>query len=209
MLAAILLAAAPLAAQNAGPVLAAAEKAYHASTTFRAEFTQTIENPFLGKPEVTRGVMFLNPPDRFAMRFSEPRGDRVVADGKWMWLFTPSTVPDQVIRQPIPRGGAQTPNFFAQFLDRPLERYRATLLKPDTVAGTPVDVVKLVPTTQQPFRDAVIAIAKTDHLLRRVSLLEESGQRRVVVLQSVVAGARIPEEEFQFRPPSGAKVVTP
>jgi outer membrane lipoprotein carrier protein len=116
------LGAASASAQNVATVLAEAEKAYHASTTFRAEFTQTIENPFLGKPEVSRGVMFLNPPDRFAMKFSDPRGDRVVADGKWMWLFTPSTVPDQVIRQPIPRGGAQTPNFFAQFLDRPLER---------------------------------------------------------------------------------------
>lgn len=202
-------AASPLTAQDVGIVLAAAEKAYHASTTFRADFVQTIENPMLGRPETSRGVMYLNPPDRFAMKFSEPKGDRVVADGTWMWLFVPSSVPDQVIRQPIPRGGAQTPNFFAQFLDRPLERYRATLVGSDTVAGVQVDVVKLIPKIDQPFREAVIAIARSDRLLRRVSLIEETGQRRVIVLRSVAAGVLIPEEEFKFRPPNGVKVVTP
>jgi len=163
----------------------------------------------LGKPETSRGVMFLNPPDRFAMRFSDPKGDRIVADGTWMWLFTPSTTPDQVIREPIPRGGAMTPNFFAQFVDRPLDRYYATLAKPDTVAGTAVSVVKLIPKSDQPFREAVISIGKTDHLLRRVSLVEESGQRRVIVLTSLATGLVIPETELKFRPPNGVKTVTP
>jgi outer membrane lipoprotein carrier protein len=197
------------AAQNVATVLAGAEKAYHAATYFRAEFTQSIENPFLGKPENSKGVMFLNPPDRFAMRFSEPQGDRIVADGTWMWLYTPSSVPGQVIRQPVPTGGAQTPNFFAQFVDRPLERYRATLIGADTVAGTTVDVVKLVPKISQGFREAVIAVARTDHLMRRVVLIEESGQKRTIVLQKVEAGVLIPQDEFKFRTPNGAKVVTP
>ncbi|MCH8841319.1 MAG: hypothetical protein IH831_11745, partial [Planctomycetes bacterium] len=63
------------------------------------------------------GVLFLVPPDRFAMRFEEPEGDRIVADGEWLWAYTPSTVPDQVIRQPIPRFGVATPNLFGQFVD--------------------------------------------------------------------------------------------
>jgi outer membrane lipoprotein carrier protein len=191
-------------------VLRAAEKAYYATTSFQADFTQTIENPMLGGPEVSRGVMFLNPPDRFAMRFSDPKGDRVVADGKWLWAYTPSTVPDQVIRQSIPKGGTATPNFFAQFLDQPLKRYNATLLGKDTVGGVTVDVVKLVPKfNDQPFREAVIAIARTDGLLRRVALVEESGQKRSILLPSPQAGAPIPREEFEFRTPKGVKVITP
>lgn len=198
-----------LSAQNVATVLAEAEKAYHAATYFQAEFTQSIENPFLGKPETSKGVMYLNPPDRFAMRFSDPKGDRIVADGTWMWLYTPSSVPGQVIRQPIPKGGLQTPNFFAQFVDRPLERYRATLIGIDTVSGTTVDVVKLVPKILQGFREAVIAVARADRLMRRVALVEESGQKRTIVLQTVEAGVLIPQEEFKFRPPNGVKVVTP
>ena len=162
------------AAQDVGAVLGAAERAYHAATSYRADFIQTIENPMLGAPEQSRGTMFLNPPDRFAMRFSDPKGDRIVADGKWLWLFTPSTVPGQVIRQPIPRGGTNTPNFFAQFVDRPLERYTATLVGKDTVSGAVVDVVKLVPRFQdQPFGEATIAVARQYGLLRRGSLVED------------------------------------
>src|SRR5262249_33131107 len=172
--------------------------------SFRADFTQTIENPMLGGPETSRGTMFLNPPDRFAMRFSDPKGDRIVADGQWLWLFTPSTEPTQVIRQPIPKGGAVPPNFFAQFLDRPLERYKATLVGKDSVGSTAVDVVKLVPKfNDQPFRDAVIAIGKKDGLLRRVALTEETGQKRLIVLPSPEAGVPIAPDEFPFPTPHG------
>jgi outer membrane lipoprotein carrier protein len=208
----VLLAGVPSSAgaQDVAAILGGAEKAYHAATTFRADFTQTLENPMLGAPERSRGVMFLNPPDRFAMRFSEPKGDRIVADGTWLWLFTPSSVADQVIRQPIPKGGATTPNFFAQFLDRPLERYTATLVGKDTLGGVPVDVIKLVPRFQdQPFRQAVIAVGRQDGLLRRVALVEESGQRRTIVLPAPKTGVLIPDEEFRFRVPKGVKVVTP
>ena len=201
---------APARAQDVVSILGAAEKAYHAATSFRADFTQTIDNPMLGGPEQSRGTMFLNPPDRFAMRFSDPKGDRIVADGRWLWLFTPSTTPDQVIRQAIPKGGAVTPNFFAQFVDRPLERYKATLVGKDSVGNTTVDVVRLIPKfDDQPFREAVIAIGRKDGLLRRVALTEETGQKRLIVLPAPEAGVSIGPEEFQFRTPKGVKVVTP
>jgi outer membrane lipoprotein carrier protein len=209
-LVAVLGAVPPASGQDVKSVLAAAEKAYHASTSFRADFTQTIENPMLGAPETTRGVMFLNPPDRFAMRFSVPKGDRIVADGKWLWAFTPSSIPDQVIRQPIPKGGTNTPNLIAQFVDRPLERYNATLVGSDLVGGTAVHVVKLVPKfADQPFTQATISIGKSDGLLRRLALVEQSGQKRLIVLPAPVVGATIPKEEFEFRAPKGVKVVTP
>lgn len=97
--------AAPVAAQNANEALARAESAYRSLTSLRAEFTQTIANPMLGDPEVSRGVLFLAKPDKFAMRFAEPAGDRLVADGEWLWIYTPSTVPGQVIKQTIPQSG--------------------------------------------------------------------------------------------------------
>jgi outer membrane lipoprotein-sorting protein len=133
-----------------------------------------------------------------------------VADGKWLWLFTPSSVADQAIRQPIPKGGTNSPNFFAQFVDRPLERYGATLVGRDTIGNTVVDVVRLLPKfNDQPFREAVISIGRSDGLLRKVALVEESGQKRVIVLPEPQTGVNIPEEEFRFRAPKGVKVVTP
>jgi outer membrane lipoprotein carrier protein len=145
-------------AQDAATALARAERAYRALRTLRAEFQQTITNPMLGAPEESRGTLYLAPPDRFAMLFSEPVGDRIVVDGTWLWAYTPSSVPGQVIRQPVPTAGATTPNLFGQFVDRPLERYTASYGGAAQVAGDSVDLVTLVPkSADPPFRRATIA----------------------------------------------------
>ena len=210
ILGALVLAAPPLSAQSADSVLARAQRAYDGMTTLRAAFSQTLTNPMLGGPEQSRGVLFLQPPGRFAMRFSEPSGDRVVADGQWLWVYTPSSVPDQVIRQPIPTSGANTPNLFAQFVDQPLERYRASYVGSDTVATEPVDLVRLVPKGNDvPFREAVIGISRRDGWMRRLSLVEESGQRRVLTFQRLDINQLIPPGELRFSVPRGTRVITP
>jgi len=202
--------AAGLRAQDVDSALARAQRAYDAMRTFRAEFTQVLENPMLGGPERSRGVLFLAPPGRFAMRFTDPSGDRIVADGQWMWIYAPRSVPDQVIRQAIPDAGAATPNLFQQFVDRPLQRYTATYVRADTAGGEQVDVVRLVPRVPDlPFREAVMAIARRDGWPRRLSLVEESGQRRELAFHRLEPNAALPPAELQFTVPRGTRIVTP
>ncbi len=196
----------PVAAQNAADVLATAQDTHHQIETLRAEFTQTLFNPMMGE-ETTRGVLFLSPPSRFSMRFAEPEGDRIVADGTWLWLHFPSSVPNQVIRQPIPESGTATPNLFAQFVDRPLERYTATYVGVDSVAGFAVEQVRLVPRVSDiPFRSVVISLS-SDGMLRKIALVEESGQRRVLEFGAVAVNIPIDPEELVFRVPRGTRVV--
>ena len=198
-----------LHAQSVDAALTRAQDAYDRITTLRARFTQTIVNPMLGGPETTHGTLWLAPPDRFAMRFSDPAGDRIVADGTWLWAYTPSTVPGQVIRQPVPRAGAATPNLFRQFVDRPRERYTVTWVGSDTTAGEPVDLLELVPTGEMPFRRATIAVSRATGLLRRVALVEAGGQRRTLVFTDLAPGAAVPPSEVRFEVPRGVRVVTP
>lgn len=208
--AALLTVHAPALAQDAETALARADSAYRRISTLRAGFHQTIENPMLGGPETARGTIFLEPPSRFGMRFTDPAGDRIVADGRWLWAFAPSSIPDQVIRQPIPESGAATPNLIAQFVERPLERYRATYRGTDAVGGHDVDLVELVPLAAGfPFRRATIAVARRDGLLRRIDVIEESGQRRTLVFDAISVNAAIPRAEFEFVVPKGVRVVTP
>lgn len=195
-------------AQSVDAALRRAEDAYHRITTLRADFTQTLVNPMLGEPEETWGTLFLEPPNRFAMRFASPAGDRIVADGTWLWLYAPSSVPDQVIRQPVPRAGMASPNLMGQFVDRPLDRYDAEYLGVDSVAGVEVDRIRLTPKADGlGFRRAEIAVDRADGLLRRMVVTEESGQRRTLVFGSVRTGVSIPAAEFRFDVPPGTKVV--
>ena len=199
-----------MVAQDAVTALGRAEQAYERLETLRAEFTQTIVNPMLGGPEITHGTLFLAPPSRFAMKFSDPEGDRIVADGTWLWAYAPSTVPGQVIRQPIPKAGAASPNLLAQFVVRPLEHYRATYLTSDNVNGTAVDVVQLIPRRDDaPFRQAEIAIARESGLVMRLGVRELSGQRRTLVFTGIVTDVPIPDSELTFSAPDGVRIVTP
>jgi outer membrane lipoprotein carrier protein len=197
-------------AQDAPTVLARAEQAYASVTSLRAEFEQTLSNPMLGDPEQSRGTLFLVKPDRFAMRFVEPAGDRLIADGTWLWAYTPSTVPGQVIRQPVPHSGAATPNLFAQFVERPLERYEARYAGRDSIAGDAVELVTLVPRRADlGFRRATIGVSVRTGWIRRLAIVEDSGQRRTLVLTEISPNADVPAGEVTFTPPPGVKVVSP
>jgi outer membrane lipoprotein carrier protein len=197
-------------AQDAPTALARAERAYANVRSLRANFQQTITNPMLGGPETSRGTLFLLKPDRFAMRFAEPQGDRIIADGTWLWAYTPSTVPGQVIRQPVPTSGAATPNLFAQFVERPMDRYDVTYAGRATVAGAPVELVTLVPIVDGlGFRRATIAIAEDTGWIRQLRIVEDSGQQRTLELTGISPNATVPPSEVRFTVPKGVKVVTP
>jgi outer membrane lipoprotein carrier protein len=197
-----------LPAQDPGPILDRASAAYQTIRTLSAEFIQIVANPLLGAPDTTRGKLYQMRPSRFAMRFTQPRGDRIVADGRHLWLYTPSTTPGQVIRSGIPSTGTTGPNLIAQFVEQPRGRYRARYLRGDSLAGRVTDVVALVPrATDLPYSEAVVWIDRNDGLVRRIEIVETSGQRRTLVLNKLAVNRGVPAREFTFSPPAGLRVV--
>lgn len=199
-----------LSGQNTMAALNRAEDTYRGIETLRADFTQTLVNPMLGDPVVSTGTIFLAPPSKFSMRFTDPEGDRIVSDGTWLWIYVPSSVPNQVLRQPIPSRGAATPNLLAQFVDRPLEHYRASYVGVDSVAGELVDVVKLLPRrADDPFTEAEVSIDRNTGLVRKLAVSEPTGQRRTILFERLQQDVHIPEAELTFTVPVGTRVITP
>jgi outer membrane lipoprotein carrier protein len=142
------------------------------------------------------------------MRFSDPAGDRIVADGQYLWLYTPSTAPNQVIRSRIPSSGGVTPNLIGQFLDSPRERYRARWLRADPGGDAGADVVELTPLDRAAgYRGAVVWVGRADGMMRRVEIVEETGQRRIVILRNPRVDTPVAERELRFTPPAGSRVV--
>ena len=206
-LAVVMAAPGPLAAQ-AGAVLERAAERYAQVATLRATFMQVIENAMLGRSDTTRGMLFLERPDRFAMRFTEPAGDRIVADDEVVWVYVPSTAEGQVFRLPLSAAGITTPDLFDQFLDRPDERYDATLAGTVTIEGDVLDVVRLEPkSSDMPFRSAIIAIARSDGMVRRLEIREHTGQRRTLFFSEFVVNGDIPDDELTFSPPPGTRII--
>src|SRR5437016_2357575 len=193
---------------DVGSILDRASACFDTVRTLAADFVQVIENPMLGDPDTTRGKLYQRRPNYFAMRFTEPENDRVVADGRRLWLYTPSTTPGQVIRTAIPGIGTTGPNLIGQFVEHPRERYTARYVRSDTTADGAVDAIALTPrATDLPYSEATVWIAKRDGLVRRIEIAETSGQRRTIMLQNLTVNRAIAAREFRFSPTSGVRVV--
>src|SRR5437899_2950144 len=157
------------------PALDHASQIYQTITSLSADFVQVITNPMIGTPDTTHGRLYQMRPSRFAMRFTDPKGDRIVADGRFLWLYTPSTTPGQVIRSRIPEYGTTGPNLIGQFVEQPRERYTAHYVRADSLpdgggrgggGGGPVDVIRLVPKRHdQPYSEATIWLGREDGLV--------------------------------------------
>ena len=198
-----------LAVQDPWTSLDRASASFDTVRTLQADFVQIVDNPMLGDPDTTRGKLFQRRPSYFAMRFTEPKNDRVVADGHHLWLYTPSTTPGQVIRTTIPTTGTTGPNLIGQFVEHPRERYTARYVRSDSLAdGGPVDVIALTSRGGDlPYSEATVWIAKGDGLVRRIEIVENSGQRRTISLRNLSVNRAIGAREFRFSPTSGVRVV--
>ena len=195
-------------AQDADAIVGRSSRIYRSLSSLTADFVQVIDNPMIDSAE-SRGTLVQAGASKLAMRFTDPAGEAVVIDGEHVWVYTPSTVPGQVLRLKAPTGGpVYGYNLLAWFLDRPAERYTAKFLREDKVGGRAVDVVELTPAVPDlPFERAVLSLDRQDGLPRRLAITERSGALRTLALSNLRVNRRVPDSTFRFKVPSGVRVV--
>jgi outer membrane lipoprotein carrier protein len=203
-----LLLAPPASAQDAQAIIGRSAQVYRSLGSLRADFVQVIDNPMIDSAE-SKGTLVQAGPVKFAMRFSDPPGEAIVIDGQHVWVYTPSTVPGQVVRLAVPSGGAVYGyNLLAWLLDRPAERYRASYLRSERIDGRTTDVIQLVPAVPDlPFTQAVVWLDREDALPRRLEIQEQSGATRRLDLKRIRVNQSLPGRTFTFKVPNGVRVV--
>ena len=195
-------------AQDARAIVGRSSTVYRSLASLSADFVQVIDNPMIDSAE-SRGKLIQAGPSRLSMRFTDPPGEAVVIDGRYVWVYTPSTVPDQVLRLAVPSGGpVYGYNLLAWLLDRPAERYTANYLRQEKVGNRTLDVVELIPAVPDlPFDRAVLWLDREDALPRRLEITEKSGALRTLALSNLQVNRRVPDSTFKFEVPAGARVV--
>jgi outer membrane lipoprotein carrier protein len=203
-----LAAAGPIHAQDASAIIGRSSRVYRSLSSLRADFTQIIQNPMIDSTE-SRGTLTQEGEAKLSMRFSDPPGEAIVIDGQHVWVYTPSTVPGQVIRLAAPSGGpVYGYNLLAWFLDRPAERYKATFLRTEELNGRSMDVVELEPSVPDlPFERAVLWLDRQDALPRKLDITEKSGSRRMLTLSKLQVNRPAPAGTFTFEVPKGVRIV--
>lgn len=189
-------------------ILSRASRAYEEATTLQADFVQKIDIPALEQTKTGRGVVYQKKPNYFLMKFEDPAGDVVVADGKWFWMYYPSAQPDQVIRTAIDQASPEGATLGGRFLENPTARYVATYVRRDTVDGRPAYLVSLVPKFDAPYTLVRVWIDAGDYLVRQFEVHEENGTVRTMTLTHVKADVSLPDRLFRFSPPAGVQVFT-
>jgi len=197
----------PLRAQSAESVIDKAVTAYKSIRTMRGSFEQTIRNPLTGTSMTARGDFQQQLPDRIAVTFSDPKGDRIIVNGAIAWLYLPSTNPGQVLKVPSGAGGGSL-NLTEQFLTSPTTRFRLTSAGTAVVGDRATHAVQLVPKAPIPeFTEATVWVDDANGLIRQFEITEPSGLVRRIRMVDARVNATVDSGAFSFTPPKGVKVI--
>ncbi len=196
-------------AQSPGDVIDRAVKSYADLKSVRADFTQRITNPLTGTTAVSHGVLLRKDPNLLSINFTDPKGDRVVADGKSVWVYLPSSAPRQVIKMPASGSSSMAmvdPG--GLFLTSPSSRYTIASGGSATVGGRKMNIVALVPKkSNNAFSRAKVWVDASDNSIRQFEVVDMNGLTRLVTINKIQTNATIPASEFRFTPPKNARIL--
>lgn len=179
--------------------------------TVKATFEQSITNPITGSTMVSHGELQQRKPNKLAITFSDPAGDRIVGDGSHVWVYLQSATPGQVVKLANTDAGAASTDLIGQFLTTPRSSYDASDAGRDKVNGRTARALVLVAKPGQvlPFVRAKVWVDSADALIRQFEATDRNGITRKVRLVTLQTNARVDDAAFRFSVPAGVRVVEP
>jgi outer membrane lipoprotein carrier protein len=201
-------ATAAAAVPSAAATLDRAVAAYKKARTVRATFEQTLANPLTGTKVNASGELVMAQPNRLSVTFAQPAGDRVVADGRWLWVYLPSSAPNQVIKLPARNKGMGGVDMVSELLTSPKSRYTFADGGTATVSGRATRAVVLTPKIESaPLQKAVVWVDDRDATVRQFEVTDGNGLVRTVRMTSWTPNAKINDAVFTFTPPANVRIV--
>jgi outer membrane lipoprotein carrier protein len=185
-------------------------KAWASHTTLEAQFDQKIVNPLIGRTANSRGTFLQQKPGRVSISFTDPVGDRIVGDGKSLWVYLPSSTPGQVLKLPADADGAVVADLLGQLLDAPKRAFTFTGGEAVMIDSRATHRVVMVPRTANtvPFTKATLWLDDQEPRPVRVQVTDVQGVERTITLTTWRPNATLPKDAFTFTPPKGVKVIT-
>jgi len=192
----------------ADKAIESAVAAYAGIRTAKASFEQTIMNPLLGSELKSRGEFEQSRPNRFAFRFTDPKGDVIVCDGRYVWAYLPTSTPGRVNRAPCGGDQAGSLDLIGEFFTNPKARYTIGDGGAATIGDRKTHVVLLTPKSKDAaFTRAKVWIEPTSGALVQFEAVEPSGLTRLVRITRFTPNAPVNQSAFTFTVPKGVKVV--
>ena len=197
----------PAQEDEAAQILRRAAAAYADIRSMQATFVMQFNNPLLRQETTSRGTLYQQHPDRFALRFSDPDGDVILSDGQHFYIYQPSIDANQATQTAASPGAGGGVDLQTQFVGNPTERFRYTLEGRESVGERPAHVMTLVPRERAEYRSLKVWFDTRDSLARRFEITEHNGSVRRFDLSGLQVNRTIPASVFRFTPPDNVRIV--
>jgi chaperone LolA len=195
-------------AQTADAAIDKAVAAWAATRTAKGTIEQTVTNSLLKMTAVAHANFQQERPNKLSVRFTDTKGDAIVSDGKFLWLYFPGSNPKSVLRRPATDRNS-LPVDPGQFLDAPRTRYDISDKGRATLGGRATRAVLLTPKKGAPnwFVRATVWIDEADGTIRQFEVVEDANLTRRIQFTALTTNGPVDAKLFQFVVPAGVRVV--
>jgi len=190
-------------AKNADAIVDNLQKNYDATADFTADFRQETEVKTLNRKLQAWGKLSFKRPGKMLWRYDEPKGQFVLADGKFLYFFQPEQ--NQIIKSPLKNAfRSDVPLSFLLGIGNLKKDFNATLKASDEKQFT----LRLEPQNDKGgFSEVLLGVGKPSYDILWVSVRDATGNLTTINFSSMRKGVGLKDSLFTLQIPSGADVV--
>jgi outer membrane lipoprotein carrier protein len=188
---------------NADSIVDKLQKNYDSTVDFTADFRQETEVKTLNRTLKSSGKLSFKRPGKMLWRYEEPKGQFVLADGKYLYFFQPDQ--NQVIKSPLKNAfRGDIPLSFLLGLGNLKKDFNATLKSSDANQY----VLRLEPKGEAGgFTEILLTVNKTSFDIASVSVRDAASNLTSVRFSNMRKGVGLKDSLFEVEIPKGADIV--
>jgi outer membrane lipoprotein carrier protein len=181
---------------------------YDATKTFSAKFTQTFTIKVQDVKKVSTGTVTFQKPGKMSFRYDAPNGNRVVSDGTTIRVYEKEN--EQMFETPMK--GSQYPAALAFLMGQGqlTKDFTLRLLDPAQMKFENGYVIEGTPKEATPaYQKLLLYVDAQTSQVRRALILDAQGNKNRFDFDAPVVNQPPEKGEFDFKPPSGTKIIKP
>lgn len=176
------------------------EKFINKVNTFEATFTQEVVSEDGKVSPASIGKVQLSRPGRFNWQYEKPYPQKIIADGKNVWIYDEDL--EQVTVKPLGDALSATPVALLTQKGNLIKNFQLI----DQESRESLSWVELKP--KAPDTDFQRILIGLDHEgIKAMDLYDQFGQITVIRFHEAKYNTKIPSSQFKFTPPDGVDVI--
>jgi len=192
---------------SANEVAENVQKFYDKTKSFKAAFKQRYQVKAYNKRKDSEGQVIFEKPGKMSWRYTN-NGNRVVSDGKLIKVYEAEN--KQMYEQPIEKSQYPAALSFLVGGGNLKKAFKLRKLDSKQLQFEGGYVLEGVPKEATPaYQKMLIYVDANTYQARRVLLLDAQGNRNRFDFLTPTVNDKIPNGEFEFKPPPGTQVIKP